>query len=339
MHKALPEKQGVSIFNLLAVAAFLVLGASSLTLNKARASGPGPGSTISLSPSSLSFSTQAIGTSSASQSIAITNSGAAELNLYGFNVPAPFVLTSTPPVPDTLMPGETTHVNVAFAPGSEGSFPGTLTVMSDASSGASFLPLSGNGVGASPLPEISVSPGALNFGTQPAGTTGISQSVVISNTGNAELVLSGLTADAPFVITSSPPIPITLMPGETTHASIAFAPSSDGGFSGDFTVSSNAPSSSPICLVGAGQTDPPIPPISASFFGLSLQAPTQWPDIPFGSVGHQAVMGWAPREPQQDVFDFSSLDSYVAEMQSHRISSFIYDLGGDTPSWAGPSSC
>lgn len=50
-------------------------------------------------------------------------------------------------------------------------------------------------------------------------------------------------------------------------------------------------------------------------------------------------IGWMPREPSNGTFVDTGIAAWIAAEQANGESGFIYDLGGDAPAWAAPSSC
>ena len=192
------------------------LGNQVITLN-----GTGIAPTISLNPASLNFST-APATTSAAQTVTVTNSGAAPLHinsvLLGGESPDDFAFVNgaTPCTKGTVVqPQAACTIGVDFTAPSQATFTATVTVTSDASNGTQVIPLTGTGV------VISISP-------PPGGTT----TVTVDPGGKAvfPLVLSstGLTGSATLTCTSPQPtitcevIPGTLplTPNGVTHAAI-----------------------------------------------------------------------------------------------------------------------
>jgi polysaccharide biosynthesis protein PslG len=71
---------------------------------------------------------------------------------------------------------------------------------------------------------------------------------------------------------------------------------------------------------------------SLDFVGMHTLSPTRhWPDIQFGSV-RPAGASWGAMEPTRGQFDWHSLDSWVAESQSHHVQlDYVFV---NTPQWA-----
>ena len=81
---------------------------------------------------------------------------------------------------------------------------------------------------------------------------------------------------------------------------------------------------------------PPGEPIPASLFGLHihhLETPTPWPAIRFGSWRlWDAYACWPDLEPQKGKWDFSYLDRFVSQAESHGVE-ILLPLGL-SPAWA-----
>lgn len=108
-------------------------------------------------------------------------------------------------------------------------------------------------------PGIQVTGGPLNYGDQAVGVMSASQSVTITNTGTADLVLGtlALTTGTQFGI-SSDPSGSTITPGNSTVASITFTPTLTGAKTDTLTIPSNAGGPAPtVSLTGTGINNPP----------------------------------------------------------------------------------
>jgi len=107
-------------------------------------------SAIKFSPASLTFS-QDVGTTS-SQTITLTNFGAAQLNLFNLSASAGFAETNN--CPSILTPGSSCSVSVSFTPADFSTVTGSLTVNDDSGNLGSTqaVPLSGTGTAPAPPP-------------------------------------------------------------------------------------------------------------------------------------------------------------------------------------------
>jgi hypothetical protein len=97
---------------------------------------------------------------------------------------------------------------------------------------------------------MSASPSSLNLGSVAVGGSS-SQTVVISNTGNATVILSGLTSSSSSFTASGPSFPQDLPAGQSVSITVGFSPKSSGAASGAVTLLSNA-SNAPTAVAVSG---------------------------------------------------------------------------------------
>ena len=100
-----------------------------------------------------------------------------------------------------------------------------------------------------PLPDIRLTPTALDFGSIDAGTT-VEQIVTIANDGEAELVVTIREPAAPF---SVEPVTLTLPPRTEGRATVRYAPVMAGADAAMVFVESNDPDESLLVLRLSGQ--------------------------------------------------------------------------------------
>jgi Ca2+-binding RTX toxin-like protein len=156
--------------------------------------------TAVVSPTSLTFASQTTGTTSAAQTVTLTNNGQqplaiASINRVGAN-PGDFARAggTCPTAAGSLAGGASCTVTVTFAPTAAGTRSAILRFTDDhngAAGSTQDVALSGTGVLAQP--SAAVTPGTLQFGARTTGTTSPSQSVTLSNTGSAPLSISSIT--------------------------------------------------------------------------------------------------------------------------------------------------
>lgn len=130
---------------------------------------------------SLTFASQTQGTTSAAQSVTLTNNlQSTSLSLTGFQVTGPFTQTNT--CGATLASGASCTVNVAFVPTTAGNVYGALTASS--SSNSVTIGLSGTGLG---IPDVVLDSSSVSFSNQPVGIASAGQTVHLTNGGDAEM--------------------------------------------------------------------------------------------------------------------------------------------------------
>jgi hypothetical protein len=228
-------------------------------------SGTGTAPGVTLNPTSLTFGNQPQSTTSAAQSVTLTNTGTAPLTISSISVgganPADFAQTTTCPIsPSTLAAGAKCTINVTFTPSTISSESANLSVSDTAGDSPQSVALSGTGT--APAPVVSLAPTSLSFSSQVVNTTSAAQNVTLTNSGNADLTISsiGLTGTNPGDFTQTttcPASPSTLTAGSSCTISVTFTPTATGTRSASVAITDNA-SGSPqsVALTGTGASAP-----------------------------------------------------------------------------------
>lgn len=215
---------------------------------------------ISLNAATLSFAAQVLGSTSPSQSVTVSNGGAAPLNFSSLTLTgtaaSDFTRGGTCTATGTLAVGASCTVTLSFTPGAVGTRSATLTLASDASNGSAVLSLSGSGVAAA-APAVSLAPGAVDFGNQTIGVTSNARSVTLTNSGSGALSLSSISATAGFGVGHN--CGASLAAGSSCTLSTTFTPAAGGATTGNISVASNAAGSPHgVTLAGTGVAASPV---------------------------------------------------------------------------------
>ncbi|HEU5334301.1 MAG TPA: choice-of-anchor D domain-containing protein [Actinocrinis sp.] len=122
----------------------LTVNAGGVT-NTATLSGTGtaPGPVLGANPASLSFAGTVVGSTAATQTVTVTNSGTASATVSGVSATGDFSQTNTC---STIAVGASCAVTVTFRPTAGGSRTGTLTVTSNANNSPTTVSLGGTGI-------------------------------------------------------------------------------------------------------------------------------------------------------------------------------------------------
>gem|GEM_PF-3114803 len=223
--------------------------------------------------------------SSRTQTLTISNSGDATLNisnitLSGANA-AEFSVSATS---FAINAGQSQDVTVTFAPTSAGSKSASLSIAHDAVGTPTSVSLSGTGTLAVVMaPTISVV-ASLDLGSTDIGST-TSQTLTVSNTGDAALSVSNITLSganaAEFSVSATS---FAINAGQSQDVTVTFAPTSAGTKSASLSITHDAvgtPTS--VSLSGTGTAAVVLAPaISAPTF-LSLGA------VDVGATASQAL--------------------------------------------------
>ena len=214
--------------------------------------GTGLGAGVTLSPSSLTFSNQAVGTTSPPQTLMLTNSGNATLTIFSLGITGSgsndFGQTNN--CGRSLVAGATCQIMVTFTPLSEGSFNAAIRISDNLPGSPQLVPLSGSTL---PGPVVSLSPPSISFSNQYVGTSGLPQTVTLTNTGNATLTITAInTTAADFGELSTCGNSVAV--GASCSIGVFFDPTATGTRSGALTITDNAAGSpQTVPLTGAGQ--------------------------------------------------------------------------------------
>ncbi|WP_337865327.1 choice-of-anchor D domain-containing protein [Ignavibacterium sp.] len=208
-----------------------------------------PGPQLTLSPPSLNFGPVAVGSSSAAQTVTVSNTGTANLTISSISSDnAQFTFTSAA-LPIVLSAGGSTTVNVVFSPTSLGNQSGNIIFTHDAPGSPTSLPV--QGIGADAGPTFSVSPASVNFGNVSVGNT-VTQNVTVSNNGLSNPLVISSAAASPGVFTVSP-TSATIPPLGSQVFTVSFTPTAGGVANGTLTFTHNAPGSpNDVSLTGNG---------------------------------------------------------------------------------------
>jgi len=195
------------------------------------------GPAVSLSPSSLTFNGQVLGTTSAAQTIALTNTGNSPLAVSSITPAGNYAETDNCIASSPLAPSASCTIAVTFTPLGLGTLPGTLTITDNAPGGKQVVNLLGTGTSA-PVPIASVSPSSLNFGNQNLGTSSSLMTVALANTGTAPLSITRIAASGDFSQGNN--CGTSLLAGTQCSIAVTFTPSAPGPRTGTLTIQDNA---------------------------------------------------------------------------------------------------
>src|SRR5437879_2289138 len=201
-------------------------------------SGAGTAPGVSLSPTSVSFGNQQVNTTSAAQTVTLTNNGSSALTIASISVTGTnsgdFAQTNNCPLsPSTLAASASCTVNVTFTPTATGTRSGTLSVADNAAGSPQTASLSGAGT----APGVSLSPTSVSFGNQQVNTTSAAQAVTLTNNCSSALTITSLSITSAPTRRSSdlnncPLSPSTLAASASCTVNVTFTPTATGTRSG-----------------------------------------------------------------------------------------------------------
>ena len=199
----------------------------------------GNGVVVTLSPLSLFFGDQGVGTTSAAQTLTLSNKGQTAINITGITSASDFPSTNN--CGTSLGAGASCTISVTFVPSFIGRDSENLNVSTDA--GSLYSTLIGTGV------IVKASSRILFFDPQSVGATSTAQTVTLTNTGSSAVSISAATT-GDFAQTNT--CGSSLAAGANCSVSVTFTPTVTGPRSGYLTVTTSAGDSpNLVALFGA----------------------------------------------------------------------------------------
>jgi hypothetical protein len=191
----------------------------------------------------------------------VSNTGTCPLTISGLTVSGPnaadFSPVAPPAFPVTISDDADLTFSIQYNPSSAGAGAATLAIASnDPVTPTADVSLAGSGL----IPAIDPSTGQLVFPptvitSQVPGYGGTTLPVTFTNTGQAELIVDGITIERPFAAPGATTPPSRYAPNDGFTEPVTFAPTAVGKFTGTLTVADNdpqAPVSAMVPVCGEG---------------------------------------------------------------------------------------
>jgi FG-GAP-like repeat/Abnormal spindle-like microcephaly-assoc'd, ASPM-SPD-2-Hydin len=213
-------------------------------------SGSGGLASVQFSPSSIDFANEAVGNTSPAQTVTVTNAGYSATNISSISVTGPNAsdFSETNTCGSSLAAGANCSVSVTFTPAVMGVRTAAVAIVDDAPGSPQTIALTGNGSGI-----VGVSPSTVTFSGQYVGTTGLPQSVTVTNNAATPLTISKVTT-SPADFASVNACGSTLAPGASCAIGVFFDPTQAGSRTGTLTINDSAAGSpQTVTLNGTGQ--------------------------------------------------------------------------------------
>ena len=209
---------------------------------------------MSLSSAILGFADQAPGTTSPPQTVTLTNTGKATLNIQtvvitggsGFAVANGTTCTSG----GSVAASSSCLIQVTFTPTAPGQGNAKVMITDNAADSPQQISLVGNsGLAA----VVSVSPASISFPGQYVGTSGLPQTVTVTNNGSLPLTISSVVA-SPADFGQLSACGNSLAPNANCAVGVFFDPAAAGTRTGSLTITDSAAGSpQTVTLTGSGQ--------------------------------------------------------------------------------------
>ena len=205
---------------------------------------PYPASGVTATPSALSFGSVATGTTSAAQTVTVSNPTSAAAPVSSISATGDFTQANT--CGSSIAANGSCTVSVKFAPTATGTRTGSLTV----NAGGVTNTVSLTGTGTAPGPVLNAAPASLSFARTVVGSTAAAQTVTVTNSGTASATVSGVAVTGDFSQTSNC---ASIAVGGSCAVTVTFQPTASGTRTGTLTVTSNANNSpTTVTLSGSG---------------------------------------------------------------------------------------
>ncbi|MFM9883209.1 MAG: choice-of-anchor D domain-containing protein [Burkholderiales bacterium] len=231
-----------------------------------------PTGTIALSSPSLTFGNQGLSTTSAAQTVTVSNSGSNVVTLTAIATgganPNEFLRSGTCTNGMSLAAGATCSIAATFTPALLGARSASVAIVHSGANSPLQIALSGNGV-AAPGPVMSLSANNLAFGGQGTNTTSLARTITLSNTGPLPLTLNNLSVGganaSEFTRTGSCAPGASVATGQNCAIDVTFTPTVLGARTGTVNITSNAPGSPhSIALTGTGVVPAPAATLTSN---------------------------------------------------------------------------
>ena len=218
--------------------------------------------TASASPPSLIFPSQIFGTTSNSQTIALTNTGNLPLTTTAIAMSGDF--SETDNCQNIIVAvGASCAVQVVFTPAVTGSLTGQMIVSANVYGEQLSVALSGTGAAAG---VVNLTPAIVSFGQVELGATSPGMQIAVANGGAASVPITGIAITAPFVLAANSCGTATLAADSDCQITVEFVPTQAAAVAGTLTLIDGAGTQT-VALNGTGANPPTdiVSPVSISF--------------------------------------------------------------------------
>ncbi len=213
-------------------------------------------SEISLSQTGLVFDQQVVGVASQQQALYYFNQSSSTVNFTSVVLTGADFSMSNGCV-GSVSALSSCNIKVTFKPTAAGPLAGTIMITDSAPGSPRTITLSGTGVPAA-APGVTLNPTALTFASQGLGSTSPAQNINLTNSGESNLTISGITVTganpANYAQTNNCPIsPANLIPGFSCNIAVTFKPTATGTRTASVSIADNAAASpQTVALTGTG---------------------------------------------------------------------------------------
>ena len=218
--------------------------------------GTGLAPVVTVNPPSLAFGTQLISSSSAPQSVTISNTGTAALSIASIAADGPaagdYGISNT--CGSSLAAGANCTVTATFTPSAAWSRVAAIKVTDNAQSSPQVIGLAGNGASGG---VATFSPSSLTFTTRLMYTTSPATPLTLTNTGTAALQIANISAAGDYAQTNN--CGTSVAAGASCTINVTFTPTFNGARPGWINVTFVDPAGiQSASISGAGANPAPL---------------------------------------------------------------------------------
>jgi hypothetical protein len=200
---------------------------------------------LSFNPTTLAFGTVAVGNTSTSKTVTLTNNEPSTLS-FSFAASGNYAVSATGTTCGSSLASKATcNIAVTFSPTIAGAINGALATTNGTAFNPQLVQLSGTGSGDG-TPPLTFTPATLSFGIQSVGTTSGGKTLTIKNTSASTVMLNSIAASGEFSVVGNGTTPcaggLNLIANATCTMTIKFSPAlgTSGTVNGAVAVTDNA---------------------------------------------------------------------------------------------------
>jgi hypothetical protein len=188
----------------------------------------------------------AVGSTSAAQTVTVTNTSAAAITVNSVGVTGDFADTTT--CASSIAAGGSCTISVTFTPTVAGGRTGALTA--NLSTGTQTVSLTGIGSSSSATGVLSLSPSTVTFSNGYTIGDNPSQTVKVTNTSGAPAGIAGIAISGDPSITQRNNCGASIAAGGTCSITVTFRPVAYGTFTGVLTVAEGSGALDTVSVTG-----------------------------------------------------------------------------------------
>jgi hypothetical protein len=195
---------------------------------------------------------QPIGTTSPRQSVTLTNTGSLALTISNISISGANAsdFAQSDNCPPTLGVNANCLISVTFTPSAAGTRTAAVRITDNGTGSPQTITLTGN---TPPAPAVTISPASVTFPNQYVGTSGLPETVTVTNAGTATLTITNVTTSiADFGTLSN--CTNSVAPNKNCTIGVFFDPTASGTRTGALSITDNVGGGTQtVTLSGMGQ--------------------------------------------------------------------------------------